>query len=195
MANQELQDKTVQALLAGVRSAEKKIEIYFNACREIQYERPEDAMVFAESARKLAKKAKLKERELHARRMIGICQYAAHDFEGALKTFRGTLPGYRRLHDPSGESRALQNVGMALRALGHNDEAIHVYRNSEVLIRALADDATLATLLTNIGSTYAVLDRPKDALFAFSECLAIAEKREFAVFSKMKRLAGNISIK
>jgi len=177
--------------LKTVRGAENKIDIYLQACREIQYDRPAEARVYAEEALKIARKAKLKERVLHCQRMVGICQYADRDAEGALATFRAALPGYRKLKDQIGESKALQNVGMALRQLGQNEAALEAFRDAERLARVVGDQPYLMTVLTNIGSTYSFLSRPKESLLYFSECLTLAERLDDA--GMRARITGNIA--
>lgn len=172
-------------------SPQARIEEQLNRCREIQYERPAEARAIAEDALAIAKKFKLAERALHCQRMIGICYYADRDYDKALQAFEKTLPGYRRLKDRHGESRALQNVALTLRQLGRNEDALEVFRTSEEIVRNLNDDAFLMTVLTSIGSTYSILGRPKESLQAFSECLTLAERVDDA--GMRARITGNIA--
>lgn len=177
--------------LSQVRSPEKKVNIYLQACREIQYSRPMDALEYANTARSIARRHKLKERELHSRRMMAICYYADHQFDEALQLFKKTIPGYRKLHDASGQARTLQNIGMTLRAMGKNEEALLAYRESQLLLGGIGEDHVLCAVLTNIGSTYTVMELPKEALEAFSECLAIAERLNLV--DVRARIMGNIA--
>ncbi len=181
----------ILAELRVVRSPHTKVEIYLNACREIQYQFPEAAYEYATKARTTARKARLTAQEIHAQRMQGICKYAANDFEGALEIFEKTVPRYKRHKDVSGLARAYQNVGMALRALGRNEEALAAYRESEHLLRDLDEDAVLAAVLTNLGTLWHVLDRPKEALEAYSECLTLAERMDDDRWRA--RITGNIA--
>ena len=172
-------------------SPQARIEERLQQCREIQYDRPMDALVFAEDALGIARKFKLKERVLHCQRMIGICHYAHHDYEAALTWFERALPGYRTLRDRSGESRALQNIALTQRQLGRNEEALSTLRRSEHIVRDLHDDAYLMTVLTSIGSSCSLLGRHKEALQAYSECLTIAERTDDA--GMRARITGNIA--
>ena len=110
MTKEELQQQ-----LAQVRSPEKKVEIHLQACRDIQYDNPSEALEYATLARNIARKAKLTRLEIHSQRMQGICAYAANDFEESVKIIQRTLPKYRKQKDKSGLARAYQNIGMALR--------------------------------------------------------------------------------
>jgi DNA-binding CsgD family transcriptional regulator len=172
-------------------SPQARIEVQLNSCRELQYDRPLEALVFAQEALAIAKKFKLKERALHSQRMIGICYFAHHQYDVALEHFETTLPGYRRMKDRVGESRALQNVALTLRQLGRNEEAIEMFRQSERIVRSLGDDSVLMAILTSVGSMYSVIGRPKDSLQAFSECLTIAERLDDA--GMRARITGNIA--
>jgi tetratricopeptide (TPR) repeat protein len=172
-------------------SPQARIEERLQLCRSLQYERPQEALAYAQEALGIAKKFKLAERGLHCQRMIGICHYADRNFDVALKIFESTLPGYRRIKNPSGESRALQNIALTLRQLGRNEDAIEMFRRSERIGRLLADDIFLMAVLTSIGSTYSVIGRPKEALQAFSECLTIAERLDDAAVRA--RITGNIA--
>ncbi len=181
----------ILAELRTVRSPQSKIEIYLKACREIQYQFPEDAFELATKARKVARAAKATALELHAQRMQGICRYAGNDFDGALTIFEQTLGRYRRAGDRTGLAKAYQNIGMALRGLGRNEEALAAYREAEGLLRNLPEPAILAAVLTNLGSLWAVLDRPKEALEAYSECLTLAERLDDDRWRA--RITGNIA--
>lgn len=172
-------------------SPQARVEERLESCRALQYDRPAEALVFAQEALNIAKKFKLQERALHCQRMIGICYYAERNYEVALTHFERTLPGYRRTKDRKGESRALQNVALTLRQLGRNEDAIERFRQSEKIVRELRDDTFLMTILTSIGSTYSVLGRSKEALQAFSECLTIAERVDDS--SMRARITGNIA--
>lgn len=172
-------------------SPQARIEERLQFCRELQYDRPLEAVAFAEEALAIARKFKLRERVLHCQRMIGICHYADRNYDAALRIFESTLPGYRRLKDRVGESRALQNIALTLRQLGRNEDAIEVFRQSERIGRLQADEIFLMAVLTSIGSTYSVIGRPKDALQAFSECLTIAERHDDA--GMRARITGNIA--
>ncbi len=173
------------------RSPAKRIELLLQACREIQYERPDEAMEYAREAQRVAKSAKLREREIHAMRMVGICLYAKHDFAGAYEVFQRTLPLYRKLGDASGTARALQNMGLALKGLGRYEEGLAAFRKAETILRSQGDEAILTPLLLNIGSTYAVLDQAAEALKAYVECLTIADRRDDNVMKA--RAIGNIA--
>lgn len=172
-------------------SPQARIEERLQSCRAIQYDRPREAREYAEEALSIARKFKLRERALHCQRMIGICWYADRDYEKALTTFEATIPGYRKLKDRQGESRALQNVALTLRQLGRNEDALDVFRRSEQIVRELGDDAFLMTVLTSIGSTYSILGRPKESLNAFSECLTLAERLDDP--GMRARITGNIA--
>jgi len=173
------------------RSPAKRIELLLQACRDIQYVRPDEAIDFAQQAQRVAKAAKLREREIHAIRMVGICLYAKHDFAAANDVFVKTLPMYRKIGDTSGTAKALQNMGLALKGLGRNEEGLAAFRKAEEIIRAQGDDATLTTLLLNIGTTYAVLDQTSEALKAYVECLTIADRGDDKVIRA--RAIGNIA--
>lgn len=173
------------------RSPAKRIELLLQACREIQYERPDEALEFAREAQRVAKAAKLREREIHAMRMGGICMYAKHDFAGAQEVFAKTIPMYRRLGDEAGISRALQNMGLALRGLGRYVEALAAYRRAEVILRGNGDEAVLTQVLLNIGSIYAVLDQPAEALKAYVESLTLSDRRDDKI--SRARAIGNIA--
>lgn len=177
--------------LRMARGISRRIEIYLQACREIQYERPHEAFDYAIKAQKEARKGRLKEREVHALRMGGICQYAAHDYEGALSTFNMAHDRYMRLKDRSGLARCQQNIGLALRGLGRNEEALRFYRMSEQSLRVLQDDSVLMHVLINIGSTSTALNQPSSALQAYSECLAISERLDDGPMRA--RVMGNIA--
>lgn len=177
--------------LRMARGISRRIEIYLQACREIQYERPHEAFDYAVKAQKEARKGRLKEREVHALRMGGICQYAAHDYEGALSTFNMAHDRYMRLKDRSGLARCQQNIGLALRGLGRNEEALRFYRMSEQSLRVLQDDSVLMHVLINIGSTSTALNQPSSALQAYSECLAISERLDDGPMRA--RVMGNIA--
>ena len=186
-----MEEQQILAQLKQVRSPETKVEIYLQACREIQYQQPLKALEYAKQAGKIAKKAGLLALEIHAQRMQGICYYAANEFETALDLFQKTLPKYKKRKDVSGLARAYQNVGMALRGLGRNEEALSAYRESESLLQRTKEDNILAAVLTNIGSIWSVLGRPKEALEAYSECLAIADKLDDERWRA--RIMGNIA--
>lgn len=177
--------------LRMARGISRRVEIYLQACREIQYERPHEALDYALKAQKEARKGRLKEREVHALRMGGICQYAAHDYEGALSTFTTAHDRYMRLKDRSGLARCQQNIGLALRGLGRNEEALKFYRMSEQSLRVLQDDSILMHVLINIGSTSTALNQPSSALQAYSECLAISERLDDRPMRA--RVMGNIA--
>jgi tetratricopeptide (TPR) repeat protein len=181
----------IMVRIRAARGAESKVQLYLQACREIQYSEPHQALEYATEARKIARKAGLTSLEIHAQRMQGICLYASNDFEGALDVFQKTLPRYKKARDRSGMARALQNVGMALRGLGRNEEALAAYRESEVIVRERGEDDVLAAVLTNIGAIWSVLDRPKDALESYSECLALAERLDDDRWRA--RIMGNIA--
>ncbi len=161
------------------------------ACREIQYDSPDEAIVYAKAARTTAKKLKDAAKELHALRMIGICLYAKHDFEGAHEIFEQALAKYRTRKDQSGVARALQNVGLSLRGLGRNEEALLRYREAESILRTLNDSEILSKVLNNIGSVCVALSQPAQALEAFGECLVLAERN--ADKGLAARLMGNIA--
>lgn len=172
-------------------SPQARIEERLAQCRAIQYQQPLDALVFAEEALGIARKFKLKERVLHCQRMVGICHYANHDYEAALTWFERSLPGYRKLHDWSGESRALQNIALTFRQLGRYEDALETLRRSEGIVRDLKDDTYLMTILTSIGSSCSMLGRHKEALQAYSECLTIAERVDDE--GMRARITGNIA--
>ena len=177
--------------LPHARSSERKIEILLQACREIQYSRPEEAFGYAEQAQKIARKAKLRNREVHCMRMCGICLFAGHDYVGALNLFSASMAKYQKIKDLPGQARAMQNIGMAQRAMGKTDEAIHSYKSAETLTRKLSDRPLLMIVLNNIGSLYSTLVRPKEALEAYSECLTLAERLDDV--NLRARLMGNIA--
>lgn len=184
-------DSTLHQRLSRARSPIAKFEAYMQACRDVQWTNPDQALPFAKQARTVAKSMRDAAKELHAVRMIGICYYASHEYEAAFKHFSFALQRYRKLRDTSGVARALQNVGLALRGLGRNEEALACYRESEQLLRALKDDEILAKVLNNIGSVCTVLNHLAPALEAYVECLMIAEGRgDTAVFAQ---LMGNIA--
>jgi hypothetical protein len=56
-------------------SPQARIEERLQSCRQLQYERPQEAIVFATEALAIAKKFKLTERALHCQRMIGRQRY------------------------------------------------------------------------------------------------------------------------
>lgn len=162
--------------LKGERSPARKIEILLQACRELQYVRPLEALDLAQQARRIAKTAKLVEREIHCIRMGGICLYAANDLEGALAVFSDSLRRYRKIKDTVGVAKALQNMGLTLRGLARYDEALRVYNESVDLLKRLGDDKVLSQVYINIGAACALTGRPASALEAYTEALAISEK-------------------
>jgi len=184
-------DEELKRQLASSRSPERKFEIYMQACRDIQYDRPPEAIVLAKQARSIAKKMKDADKDLHALRMVGICLFAENNYEGAFAIFEEALTKYRRRKDQAGQSRALQNMGLALRGLGRHEEALQHYRESEMILRAIGDEEILAKILNNIGSVRVALSHPAEALEAFSECLMISERRGDAMV--IARLMGNIA--
>lgn len=184
-------DSTLHQRLSRARSPIAKFVAYMQACRDVQWTNPEQALPFAKQARTVAKSMRDAAKELHAVRMIGICYYASHDYEAAYEHFSFALQRYRKLRDTSGVARALQNVGLALRGLGKNEEALLCYRESEQLLRSLKDEEILAKVLNNIGSVCTILNHLAPALEAYVECLMIAERRgDTAVFAQ---LMGNIA--
>lgn len=161
------------------------------ACRDIQYDRPHDAIVLAKHARSIAKKMKDADKDLHALRMVGICLFAENDHQGAFAIFEEALAKYRRRKDKTGQSRALQNMGLALRGLGRHEEALQHYRESVTILRTIGDEEILAKVLNNIGSVCVAMSHPSEALEAFSECLVLSERRGDAMV--IARLMGNIA--
>ena len=70
----------------------------------------------------------------------------------------------------------IKTLEWLLGGLGKNEEALEAYRQSETLLRVTGESEILAAILTNIGSTWSTLDRPKEALESYSECLTLADK-------------------
>lgn len=163
--------------LRTARTAAQRVEIYLQACRDTQYARPEEAIVYARTAQKEARAGRLPERELHAIRMVGISQLAAKDPAAALATFQSILPRYERRKDTSAIARTLQNIGLSLRELGRHHEALRSYRRSEALLREIGDEQVLMVILNNIGTLSTALRQLPQGLECYSEALAIAERR------------------
>jgi tetratricopeptide (TPR) repeat protein/DNA-binding CsgD family transcriptional regulator len=166
----------LQRQLRATRDPARKVEIYIQACREIQYTDPEAALVHARAARKVARAAKLVDKDIHAQRMEGICRYVQYRYDEAIEIFSQALKRAEKMKDRSVVARTHQNIGLCLRALGRVEEALHSYRLSEQLLRELHDDDVLKLVLTNIGTVYSLLRQPSAALQAYSECLAIAQR-------------------
>jgi len=185
------EEPSVLKELPYLRSPDKKVELLLQACRELQYVRPGEAFTYSERARRIARTAKLAEREVHCMRMSGICLFAQHEYEPAKELFEAALKKYRKIRDKSGEARAHQNIGMTQRAMGRTDDAIASYRQAEQLSRDLTDTSLLMVVLNNIGSLYSTQVRPREALEAYSECLTIAERTDDA--NLRARLMGNIA--
>jgi len=162
--------------LRATRDAGKRVEIYLQACRELQYTDPEAALEYARAARKAARAAKLVDKDIHAMRMEGICRYAQYRYDEAIDILTQALKRAEKMKDLSVVARTHQNIGLCLRAMGRVEEALLSYRLSEKLLRELHDDEVLKLVLTNIGTVYSLLRQPSAALQVYSECLAIAQR-------------------
>lgn len=185
----ELQDK-MQAL-NDFQSASAKINYLLEACREIQYTRPDVAYYFSDTARQIARDEKLTGQETHCLRMNGICKFAAHEYADALKIFQNALSRYVRAKDKLGAAKTHQNIGATFRAMGDVESAIREYRLTEEYCRTNGDKELLMTVLNNLGALFTTLNRPKEALESYSECLSIAERLDNAVIRA--RITGNIA--
>lgn len=178
-------------VLNSRRSVNSKIDYLLESCREIQYVEPNLAFYFSEAARKVARDAKLPDRETHCLRMNGICKFAAHEYSEALEIFQKALTRYVRAKDRLGEAKSHQNIGAAYRAMGQVDKAVEEYRLAEEYARTNTDKELLMTVLNNLGTLFTTLNRPKEALEAYSECLSIAERLDNAVIRA--RITENIA--
>jgi len=166
----------LQRELRSTRDPVRKFEIYLQACREIQYADPEEALVYARAARRTARAAKLVDKDIHAMRMEGICRYTQYRYDEAIDFLTQALLRAEKMKDRSAVARTHQNIGLCLRALGRVEEALQSYRLSEQILRELQDDNVLKLVLTNIGTVYSLLRQPSAALQVYSECLAIAQR-------------------
>jgi len=166
----------LQRELRSTRDPVRKFEIYLQACREIQYADPEEALVYARAARRTARAAKLVDKDIHAMRMEGICRYIQYQYDEAIDILTQALLRAEKMKDRSAVARTHQNIGLCLRALGRVEEALQSYRLSEQILRELQDDNVLKLVLTNIGTVYSLLRQPSAALQVYSECLAIAQR-------------------
>jgi tetratricopeptide (TPR) repeat protein len=177
--------------LRTTRVARRRVEIWLTACREIQYERPLQALSYANEARLEARKAKLIDQEIHALRMAGICHYAAHQYEQALAIFTSALRRLKARGDSVGIMKSYQNIALTMRRLGRHAEALDMYARALVLARSLDDRPLLMNILTNVGATYSVMQRPVEALDAYGEALSISERLGDESFQAY--IAGNIA--
>jgi tetratricopeptide (TPR) repeat protein len=173
------------------RSPERKIELLLDACRTIQYDRPQEAIAYAQQAVTIARSSKLGERQTHALRMVGICQFAMADHTSALETFLAALKRARRERATVVIGRTLQNIGLTLHRLGRHEEALQRYRESESVARETQDVDALKAILTNIGAVASILSQPSIALAALSECLTLAERT--GDNATQARVMGNIA--
>lgn len=177
--------------LTATRSYERRVDIWLAACREIQYERPRQALRYAKEALAEARSGRRGDLECHALRMVGICHFAAHDYHDALRVFTEVLRKSKKLGDTTAVLKSYQNIGLTLRRLGQHTEALDMYSRALVLARTIDDLPLLMNVLTNNGATFAFLQRPVEALEAYGEALSISERLSDEGFQAY--VAGNIA--
>ena len=159
--------------LKKVRSPESKVEIYLQACREVQYERPDEAtwsmQPRPDRRRERPKLTKLSRSTLSACRGSVTMQHATLKMH--LKYLRKTVPRYKRHKDKLRPCTSLTKCGYGTQGIGSERRSTHCLpTKSERSWKRSAKTTFLRLYLTNIGATWSVLDRPKEALEAYSEC-------------------------
>ncbi|MBI2793189.1 MAG: tetratricopeptide repeat protein [Ignavibacteria bacterium] len=177
--------------LKSYRGSSSRINYLLDRCRELQYVEPHLAFYFSDAARRIARDSKLPDQETFCLRMNGICKFAAHEYTEAIQIFHKALSRYVRAKDWLGEAKAHQNIGAAYRAMGQVDKAEIEYRLTEAYARDEGDKELLMTVLNNLGTLFTTLNRSKEALEAYSECLSIAERLDNAVIRA--RITENIA--
>ncbi|MEM0978673.1 MAG: tetratricopeptide repeat protein [Cyanobacteria bacterium P01_H01_bin.58] len=103
----------------------------------------------------------------------GIQQYNRSQFREALAFWQQALELYRAAEDRAGESRALNNLGVAYKSLGQYERAIDFYEQDLEITRELSDLAGEGVTLGNLSNTYNRLGQYERAIDLYAQALAI----------------------
>src|SRR5262245_14101292 len=109
-------------------------------------------------------------------------RYRKGDYKGALRSFERALEVHERLHpgrDDPALAAALNNVGVALSALGRPGQALLYYERALAMRERLfpkQDHPKIAQSLTNLGLVLLEMRQPAKALPHFERALRILER-------------------
>lgn len=93
-----------------------------------------------------------------------------------IDTHRLALTAARSVGDRIAEGRMLITLGIALREIGRNDEAIECYQQALAIWRAVGDRAREQVTMNNLGIAYFALGRFEDGLQSYERCAEIARE-------------------
>ena len=136
------------------------------------------AIVYAESALKIALKTDSYELQQKSEFATGFAHYSRNNFKKALLHLKRSLELSRKIDDKHGEALTLNRIGNTYQLMGGYEEALYHYEQAMTINRSLHNNQEIARTLTNLGSIYRLFGNYELAINQHLEALSLCEGLE-----------------
>jgi tetratricopeptide (TPR) repeat protein len=174
---QAFDEKAFLKALPKQKNDSNKVNKLIAYCNQlIKNENPQKAIGYADTAIRVAKKAKFSKGELDALSIRSSLFFKQNDFENALNADRKRLEKYQELNMQEGIAAAREAIGTDFVKLNKGDSALYYFKLSLETLKSTGSKTGAARINGYIGNIYLVKQEYGKALTYSKESLKTYEE-------------------
>ena len=145
---------SLQKVLAKLKDDSTKVNTLLSAGKTYLSTTPQQAIVYAKSARDLAEKIGYQKGLANSFKTIGIANYMQTNYVESIESYEKALSIFRSLKDSVGVANILSNEGAVYFNKSDDARALELYLQALKISEKVGDTLRIGTSLSNIGAVY-----------------------------------------